>query len=134
MQATEVTMTATPIDEQPRKEVQFVLALPLKANAEMVVPMLRADTQEEIAAVIENESLVDAETGKADWINGSQLSPFVHPSVIVEQGHNPIAEIRLQDWHESAKTQIEAQWDAQILSIPAKLDRMSENPFKKTNA
>lgn len=118
--------------EITRKTEQNVLALPLKANPEHVVPVLRADTEEALIAIIENESLVDAQTGKADWIKGSQLEAFVHPSVVVEQGHNPFALIRLEDWYAKMRETLDKQWDAQVMTIPQRLDRMSQNPFAQT--
>ena len=118
---------------QQRKTEQFVLALPVKVNPEMVVPALRNDDRAVIERIIENESLIDAETGKADWIKGSQLESFVHPSVLTEQGFDPISQIRLEDWLAEMTKQVTAQWDLQILEIPERLDRMSSNPFKKLN-
>ena len=115
--------------EITRKTEQHVLTLPLKQNVECVVPVLRADTEEALIAIIENESLIDAETGKADWIKGSQLEMFVHPSVVIEQGHYPFALIRLEDWYAKMRETLDKQWDAQVMSIPQCLDRMSKNPF-----
>ena len=115
--------------EITRKTEQHVLALPLKQDVECVVPVLRADTEEALIAIIENESLIDAETGKADWIKGSQLEMFVHPSVIVEQGHYPFALIRLEDWYAKMRETLDKQWDAQVMGIPQCLGRMSQNPF-----
>jgi hypothetical protein len=115
--------------EITRKSEQYVLALQLKTDVECVVPVLRADTEEALIAIVENESLVDAKTGKADWIKGSQLEAFVHPSTVIEQGHYPFAMIRLEDWYAKMRETLDKQWDTQVMTIPQCLDRMSTNPF-----
>jgi hypothetical protein len=104
-----------------RKSEQYVLTLPLKTNFECVVPILRADTEETLIAIIENESLIDTETNKADWIKGSQLEAFIHPSTVIEQGYNPIPLIRLEDWYTTMRKTIDQQWDAQVMTIPQHL-------------
>lgn len=111
-----------------RKTSQFVLALPMKNNPSLVLPLLRADTREELEALVERES-VDADGDKKDWASGSQLVNFMHPSEVILLGHDPFAKVDLEAQIKEVVAQIEEQWDSHIMVIPIALDRPAAGAF-----
>ena len=106
------------MDSSNRKTEQHVLALPLKINEESVLPVVRADSREELNRLIDRETVTDGEDGSQDWKKGSLLEQFVHPSTLIAKGYDPIQHLDLNDWYEGAKVTLSQQWDNQIMNLP----------------
>lgn len=100
----------------------FVLVSTFVNFPEQPVPVIRAATIEEIGAIVESQSHVNAETMVAEWKEGSPLARFVHPQVFIDQKVDPVQHVGTkEEWIQRAAD----AYDQQVGSIPSSIEAIT---------
>ena len=104
---------------QNKNETFFVLTLAFIKNEQMINPVFRAETKEEVVAFIKRHSNEACD----EWLVNSPFNNYyLHPAEIESKGFAPIVQISLSDWIKSAEDSVREQWESQVISIPTDIE------------